>query len=328
MKEIHGIHDILPREKNGSFSLNSRLYQDILRYFFVVNNNSNNDGTFRLWDLAKWLISNNSEFVNYYSDFSTRTTTMSNRIEARKDRIKAKLSDLINLDLIQVSGKTKATTTETNIDLYQYSEDGSLIAWLLQSMDPEKRENTNNQIFKILCSKLQKNGSSDSLFSLATFNIMKERGLFGNFAELLRQVLNDGTPIRNVSDLLSAVRVSNHVKEAAKNNPSAVMEDLNAIIKRLDLTKRKLFFHQVKLDVENRMQNIVKNAAEYEKVRFSIKNELWLVATEGRCKNCERIVDIPAELLPYMKLRVAQRASMVLGCPNCEEERSVLIPIL
>jgi hypothetical protein len=118
------------------------------------------------------------------------------------------------------------------------------------------------------------------------------------------------------------------VKEAAKNNPSAVMEDLNAIIRRLDLTRRKLFFYQVKLDVENRMQNIVKNAAEYEKLRSSIKDKPWLVATEGRCKNCKHLVDIQAELLPYMKLRVAQRASMVLGCPNCEEERSILIPIL
>jgi hypothetical protein len=328
MKEIHGIHDILLREKNGSFSLNSRLYQDILRYFFVVNNNSNNDGTFRFSELANWLIDNNSEIVNYYKDLSSRNTNRSNRVEARKDRIKSKLFDLINLDLIQVSGKTKAKTIDTNIDLYKYSEDGRVIAWLLQSMDPEKRENADNQIFEILCSKLEKNGSTDSLFQVAIFSTMKERGIFGKFADLLRQVLNDGTPIRNVLDLLSAVRVSNHVKEAAKNNPSAAREDLYAIIRRMDLKRRQLFFHQVKLDIENRMQNNLENPAEYEKLRFSIKDKPWLVATEGRCKNCKRPVHIEAELLPYMELKVAQRASMVYGCPSCNKERSVFIPIL
>jgi hypothetical protein len=328
MKEIHGIHDILLREKNGSFSLNSRLYQDILRYFFVVNNNSNNDGTFRFSELANWLIDNNSEIVNYYKDLSSRNTNRSNRVEARKDRIKSKLFDLINLDLIQVSGKTKAKTIDTNIDLYKYSEDGRVIAWLLQSMDPEKRENADNQIFEILCSKLEKIGSTDSLFCVAIFKTMKERGLFGKFADLLRQVLNDSTPVRNVSDLLSAVRVSNNIKEAAKNNPSAAREDLYAIIRRMDLKRRKLFFHQVKLDVENRMQNIAENPAGYEELRFSIADKPWLVATEGRCKKCKHLVEKEAELLPYMELRVAQRTSMVLDCPDCEEERSVLIPIL
>jgi hypothetical protein len=84
----------------------------------------------------------------------------------------------------------------------------------------------------------------------------------------------------------------------------------------------------VKLEVENRIQNNLENPAEYEKLRFSIKDKPWLVATEGRCKNCKRLVHIEAELLPYMKLKVAQRASMVYGCPICNKERSVFIPIL
>jgi len=96
----------------------------------------------------------------------------------------------------------------------------------------------------------------------------------------------------------------------------------------MDLPGRKLFFHQVKIAVENRMQNNVENPAEYEKLRFSIKDKPWLVATEGKCKNCRRLVHIEAELLPYMDLKVAQRASMVYGCPFCNKERSVFVPIL
>jgi hypothetical protein len=229
-----------------------------------------------------------------------------------------------------MSGKTQATTTDTNIDLYKYSEDGRLIAWLLHSMDPKEREYADNQIFKALCSKLEKNGSTDSLFQVAIFNEMKDRGRFGIFANFLRQVLNDGTPIRSITDLLSAVRIPNSIKEAAANYPATYrrVEDFHAIIRRMDLLERKFFFHQVKIDVENWMQNNLENLAEYKKLRFSIKDNPWLVATEGRCKNCKRLVHIQAQLLPYMELKVAQRTSMVYDCPICSKERSVLIPIL
>jgi hypothetical protein len=45
------------------------------------------------------------------------------------------------------------------------------------------------------------------------------------------------------------------------------------------------------------MQNNLENPAEYKKLRFSVKDKPWLVATEGRCKNCKRLVHIGAELL-------------------------------
>jgi hypothetical protein len=38
--------------------------------------------------LAKWLIENNEEFVNYYKDPPRIHTTINNRIEARMERIK------------------------------------------------------------------------------------------------------------------------------------------------------------------------------------------------------------------------------------------------
>jgi hypothetical protein len=328
MKKIHGIHEIFRKDENG-YNRNARLYQDILRYFFVRNNGSNG-GSFRFWELAKWLMKNNEEFVNEYKDPSTKNITMSNRIEARKDRIKAKLDDLISLNLIEISGITKASTTDANIDLYKYTGDGCLMAWFIQSIDPEKHENADNQIFKILSSKLEKNGSSDNLFFVVLFNIMKSRGLFGNFANLLRQVLHSGTPIWSVSDLLSKVQIPQRFRENAANNPEAAIEDLHAIIKGLNPTKRKLLFFQMKTAIENQMQNNLRDPEGYEILRFSIKGEAWLVAIEGMCKNCRGPVHIPINLLNYMesKSQFAKHAIMTSDCPHCAKENPIIVPIL
>ena len=57
MKKILGINTIFQREKDGSFTGNALLYQDILLYPLKTNYNE-----FRLYDLGYWLIKNNNEF--------------------------------------------------------------------------------------------------------------------------------------------------------------------------------------------------------------------------------------------------------------------------
>jgi hypothetical protein len=83
-EKIHGIHEIFQKDNDGNYSQNARLYQSILQYFLVLKDDHSNNDSFRFWDLAKWLMEHNQEFVNYYRELSTRNTTMSNRIEARK----------------------------------------------------------------------------------------------------------------------------------------------------------------------------------------------------------------------------------------------------
>jgi hypothetical protein len=326
MEKIHGIHEIFQRDNDGSYSQNARLYQDILKYFLIPKDDNNND-TFRFWDLAKWLMKNNEEFVNYYQDFPTRNVTMSNRIEARKNRIKSKLNDVIYLDLIRIGGTTKASTTDANIDLYRYTENGCLIAWLIQSMYPEKRENADNEIHKILCSHFENEGSSDSLFYVIAFNIMKDRGLFGNFANLLRQVLYDGKPIWSISELLSAVRPPKHLIENGAKNPAAIIGDIHEIIRGMDPAKRKLFFYHMKTSIEERMQKSLCMPAEYEKLRFEIRDKPLLVAIEGICKECKCPVHIAIEILGYLETKFVPQARLTQDCPHCKKEKSVIIPL-
>jgi hypothetical protein len=115
------------------------------------------------------------------------------------------------------------------------------------------------------------NGSSDSLFYVVAFNIMKDRGLFGNFANLLRQVLYDGLPIRSISDLLSAVRLPKHLIETGAKNPAAIIGDIHKIIRGMDPAKRKLFFYHMKTSIEERMQ---KNYVNQQNMKnFALKLE-------------------------------------------------------
>ena len=84
-KNLPGIRIIFQKDKEQrNYEKNALLLQDILLYMLHIRNGNN---SFRVWDLAKWLLENNLEFYNsYHGPFSSYTTTISNRVEARSDK--------------------------------------------------------------------------------------------------------------------------------------------------------------------------------------------------------------------------------------------------
>ena len=74
---------------------------------------------YRHWDLAKWLLNNNQEFINRYKDLSTRNINIPNRIENTQRRTKHRLNDLVNLQLIKVNGYGKETKGTGTVPIYR-----------------------------------------------------------------------------------------------------------------------------------------------------------------------------------------------------------------
>ena len=83
MKRRIGIDSIFDKDRKGHYTRKALLYQNILQYAVAVRDGgtSVSGAPFKTWDLSEWLMSKNNEFVNYYKDPSTRTITISNRIE-------------------------------------------------------------------------------------------------------------------------------------------------------------------------------------------------------------------------------------------------------
>jgi hypothetical protein len=71
-----------------------------LKYCIDGKYKENDNKSFRLWNLTKWLLEVNTEFINYFRDGSTRNYTIANRIEDRLPRIRGKVKDLVNIGLL------------------------------------------------------------------------------------------------------------------------------------------------------------------------------------------------------------------------------------
>lgn len=126
--------------KNKMQAKNALLYQDILKY--AREQEYKNDGNgFRFTDLANWLMRNNLEFLEYYSD-SDKHTPPNVKIANNRQRIEGLLDGLIRLGLLKVKTIIQAEKNKEPTELYDFTVEGHLLSWLIKARDDEERLNT------------------------------------------------------------------------------------------------------------------------------------------------------------------------------------------
>lgn len=136
----------------------------------------------------------NVELINYFKDLSTRNINTANRIEDRPPRIKCLVDELVKLGLIIRVGTAKETRGTGIVDIFQFTEVGHVMAWVVESMNPDKREYAENQIYELFQNNYkQEPSSSIDKFCSTYYRKCKERGLFRDLIECYMEV--SGTPI-------------------------------------------------------------------------------------------------------------------------------------
>jgi len=125
------------------------LCQDILLYCINGKYKEDDNESFRLWNLTKWLLEVNLEFIDYFKDLSTRNITKRNRVEDRLPRIKRNVKELANIGLIIQVGTAKETKGTGIVDIFQFTEVGRMMALVVESMNGDKRTYAENQLYEL-----------------------------------------------------------------------------------------------------------------------------------------------------------------------------------
>ena len=153
--------------------------------------------------MTRWLLENNQEFYNYYhGSFSPSNTTVSNRIEARIDRVKSRIEDLIDLRLIHQNGTAKATKGNATIPLYEYTELGHFVALFIRGMKPDRNKaRSDKQMYDLFNTELHKFPSSVEAFCSIFYKKCQDTELFGQVASVCKNILESELRIQSIQDL-------------------------------------------------------------------------------------------------------------------------------
>jgi hypothetical protein len=324
------INSIFQKHVNGTYTDNALLCQYILRYSLVTSKQQSVERididrpTFTHRQLAKWLLKNNPDF------YKGKAVKDSDIIEHTQKRVKKRLKDLELLGLVG-HGKTKQQKGSAEIPLYVCSRLGYVLAEIIESLDPNKREKANNEIydwFQIIY-RIKEESPSTTIFYAHLFKKCKEKGHFGYIVSLFRKVVNSNMPLKNMFDLFNEplFLIFNY---PGRTDPFHIT--LNETLNELDVDTKKLFLYYQKLELEGQMKLRAGYSKGYEEMCFKIRGNEDVLAVEGFCVICQLYFPIRVDLLDYRERIIEDRNEMfdclTKSCPKCKTPNALLIPSL
>jgi len=314
------IQVIFSKYPNGIYTKDALLYQDILR-FSVKELEPQEECTFKLWELTEWLISNNLEIANYYKNPSASHMTKSNKIQARIGRVKRHLDILLYLGLIGEHSRTKESKGQGMTLVYSFTEFGLIIALLIMTTTPKKRQKALSFLYKTFSKNFQTNPSSLDAFALSFTEELYKNNLFDKYIDTLLETVQKKISIQDANEFFSKPLILDLNKEDSELFQKLKREAFDD----LSPENKKYFMHKQKLDIEARMFGISNNLKSFEELVFRIKKDYEKVATEGFCENCKLYFAIGLSLIEYLNQSHFTEHQTV-KCPNCEIENSIKIP--
>jgi len=120
-------------------------------------------------------------------------------------RIRGKVEDLVNIGLLAQTGTAKETKGSGTVPIYQFTSIGNVVAWVVESKNVNKREDAINQLYNLFQDSFKNDPSCTDMFNLIYHQKCKEHGLFGDFVDRYRELLESDTPIMNRQGFFSAL---------------------------------------------------------------------------------------------------------------------------
>jgi RNase P subunit RPR2 len=322
---------IFKKDEKGNYTKDARLYQDILRYYVERRKeNPDYDGSFKHRQLAKWLINNNREFINRYTQDSSKHTPIGTRIEHTQERTKDKLKDMVNLDLIKIVGQTKVEKGTGTTPLYQYTKVGHLLAWIVVSIDSINQTVADNEIYDLFVNtmfRIKEDSSSYTIFYHSFFKRAKENGFFGDIVNIFRRSLDSGERILSAKMLFRSLIFPRFSDD---NKARLFLGIWNLTIKSMDQHTRELLYLHLKRDIEVRMERLVVGIKQYEELQYKYRDRVDIVILECFCKNCNLYLSLPIRLQEYgYRITLVVTADFVpTTCLKCKTPGSLQVPHL
>lgn len=325
LSKVPSISSIFER-KNGNYTSKALLYQDMILYSLVLKE-TGRDNSFKVWDLAGWLVDHNSEFLNSNKDPSSRNISRNNRIENKLDRIKKYVAALCSLQIMKESGMTKAAKVVLEVPRYSYTFYAYLLGYIIrcEGANAVIQNVYNDKILELWQHQLARNNSSIDIYTSNLFNKFKEKGVFGSLVvERLIQQISSGILVENMTQLIDSLGNLN----ANEEKVALFLELWSDTWDELDHSAKQILLHCHKLDLEQRMYRIVYDVKEYEKFRFELRNDAEVLALEALCRNCGTYNYVSVQTIPYLRRKkVPQSGPKTAICIECNTKK-VEIPSL
>ena len=231
----------------------------------------------------------------------------------------------MNLGLIRQIGTAKETKGTGTVPISQFTIIGRVVAWIIESLNPDKMEYAVNGLYNLLQSHYEKKISSINMFNSIYHRKCKENGLFGILIDYHRELLESGALVIDKRGFVQQLTI---IPVYSAGNTFWTL--WNDAAMELDAPTRLRFFHHLKLHIERKAEDECQGFGAFEKLRYKTKNNPASVIIEGSCMNCGSNVLRVFWLPEYMHKAYESYPNGVISeaCYYCKKDSTLKFPIL
>lgn len=294
-----------------TYTDDSLLYQKILTFCLLGSDYQ----SFTRWTICKWLKDNHQPFQK-------------RSVQSLLQLIGRKIKKLIELELIHISGTQQISTATGETPVYAFHLTSYFLAWLIENLsaDSTTRTKAHNKIFDILYLMFEMNTpSSMNIFLKSLIGKIKENDLFTYLVDYMIELLEPGSSIKDISDLINQTFMFRHTDPNLVDKYNGLWEKT---LNELEPKVKQLVMFRIKLLYEQRMKEKAHDLAQFELARFAARKKFDKLALESSCLCCHRIVYDLIDLIEYItKLRyhIEGYSTLEKDCSSCNSKGSLQI---
>jgi hypothetical protein len=279
---IPSIRTIFEKNDDNSFTKEALFYQNILEYPIKTGKNE-----FKLRSVGNWLLEFNDELIKRYDPdkrhSSEKNMSKSKRFANIRDRLEAKIEDLIHLGLLS-SGSIRAERVDTQIPLYSLTGDGYFISLLLERTDSGRRKNT-NMLYELIQSTLKLCNSNQAEFLSRFYEYYKQEGLLDEVFDLVESILQSDHDIKTVLNAIEIIPIPN-TKYSTNEELNKKLHNISTrLFYSLDEQTRNSQLAYIKSQLENRIFEQYPPEVWHLQRRLNIGDPTFTVLY-GVCNEC------------------------------------------
>ncbi len=100
-------------------------------------------------------------------------------------------------------------------------------------------------------------------------------------------------------------------------------------LNELDTKTKDLILHRIKLEIERKMEEKVKDISTFEQIRFQLKDRHDMVALEGYCDKCNTHYSTSMNLVDYLRIvNIVPSKPTKIDCDLCKEKFSYTMNLI
>ena len=325
------INCIFEKEANGNYTKNALLYQDILEYFNIYEEEKEQGTVLRIepepfttWNLTKWLLKKNLEFAKYYTGLARYMPT-SAKISNRLDTVEEHVNDLEKLNLLTQTGFEEASKNRIPTATYLISGFGviTLLAmrYTTKGISEEARIRLRELILKLNQQYLLLYDSHICDFTSRLYSKAIQIGLSKSMVDLLLTIIHADThTIRTLVDAFNRV-LHTHLNDKQTWNYFADIW-INTIKEFPEDVQRIIVYHE-KAEIESRI-HLAQPPKEREETWFSNIQNYSQLTLYGKCNQCSKKYPILIDYYEYRR-EILPDGTMKRNCLKCNTENSTVI---